>query len=105
MNNSEIAKVLYGIAGFLEMQEIQFKPRAYSKAAQSLEGLPEDINKIYANEGLNGLKKIPGFGEHIALKVEELIKTGKLKYYENLKKDFPVNIEELITIPGLGPKE
>jgi len=47
---------LYGIARFLEMQEIQFKPRAYSKAAQSLEGLPEDINKIYANEGLNGLK-------------------------------------------------
>jgi DNA polymerase/3'-5' exonuclease PolX len=33
MKNAEIAKVLYAIAELLEMQDVQFKPRAYEKAA------------------------------------------------------------------------
>ena len=47
---------------------------------------------------------IPGVGEAIAKKTEEIIKTGSLKYYEKLKKEIPVDFDALTAIPGMGPK-
>jgi len=101
MKNLEVAKVLYAIAEILEMKGEDFKPRAYQKAARSIESMSEDVEELYKK---GKLKDIPGVGEHIALKIEELIKTGKLKYYEDLKKEMPVNVEELSGVAGLGPK-
>lgn len=101
MKNSEISKILYEIAEMLEMQGVQFKPKAYEKAARTIESLSEDIEDVYKR---GELQELPGVGEGIAQKIEELIKTGKLKYYEQLKKEMPVNVGELIHVPGLGPK-
>jgi DNA polymerase (family 10) len=104
MKNQEIAKIFYEIAFFLEMEGVQFKPFAYEKAAITLEGLEEDVEEIYKREGFDGLKKIPGVGESIAQKIEEYLKTGKIKYYEDYKKKYPINLEELMGIEGVGPK-
>ena len=98
MKNLEIAKILYNIADILELQGIQFKPRAYRNAARGVENLAEDIAK-------SNLEDIPGVGKHIAAKIQELLDTGKLKYYEKLKKEIKVDVEELNLIPGLGPKK
>lgn len=105
MKNQEIANILYEIAYFLEMDDIPFKPYAYEKAAITIENLKEDIEKIYIEGGKKTLEAIPGIGESIALKIEEFLKTGKIKYYEILKKRLPVNMEELIRVEGLGPKK
>lgn len=105
MKNYEVAKVLYEIAIFLEMDEVQFKPRAYEKAARSIEAVEEDVEEIYKKGGIKALMEIPGVGRNIAAKIEELIKTGKLKYYEDLKKKVPVDLENLSRIEGLGPKK
>jgi len=102
MKNLEIAKILNNIADILELQDVQWKPNAYRKAAQSIESLNEDIEDIYKR---GELENIPGVGEHIGKKVEEIIKTGKLKYHEKLKKEVKVDIEELSQIPSLGPKK
>lgn len=104
MLNQEIAKIFHEIAQYLEMQEVAFKPQAYEKAALNLEILSEDVGKIYKEEGIEGLKKIPGVGENIANKIVEFIKTGKIKDYQILKKKMPVNIEELTAVEGVGPK-
>jgi DNA polymerase (family 10) len=104
MKNDEIAKVLYAIAELLDMQGVKFKPRAYEKAARSIESLSQDIADIHRRGGTKALMEIPGVGEKIALKIEELLNTGKLEYYEGLKKQFPLDVEELMTVPGLGPK-
>lgn len=104
MRNQEISKILYEIAEFLEMQDVQFKPRAYEKAAHSIEALEEDVSKIYKKGGIKALEDIPGVGVSIAEKIEKLIKTGHLKYYERLKKKMPVDIEELTAVEGVGPK-
>ena len=101
MKNLEIAKILYEIAEMLEMLGIAFKPRAYQKAARSIEGMSEDIVEVYKN---GKLEDIPGVGKHIAEKIVELIKTGRLKYYSDLKKKIPVKVDELMGISGLGPK-
>jgi len=105
MKNQEIAKIFYEIADYLEMEEVAFKPYAYQKAAITLETLEEDVEEIYKRGGLEALMKIPGVGESIALKIEEYLKTGKIKYYEEFKKKTPVNLEELMAVEGMGPKK
>lgn len=102
MKNKEVARVLYAIADLLEIKEEKFKPNAYRKAAQNIELLPEDIEKVFEQ---GNLEKIPGVGKNIAKKIEEFLKTGKLEYYERLKKEIPVDVEALSSIEGMGPKK
>ena len=104
MKNQELAKIFYEIAYFLEMEGVKFKPYAYEKAGLTLEGLERDVEEIYKKEGFEGLRKIPGVGESIAKKIEEYLKTGKIQYYEDYKKKYPINLDELMGIEGLGPK-
>jgi DNA polymerase (family 10) len=59
---------------------------------------------MYKERGIKGLKEIPAVGESIALKIEEYLKTGKIKYIEELKKITPVDVDELTKIEGLGGK-
>jgi DNA polymerase (family 10) len=86
------------------MDDVQFKPRAYEKAARSIEALQEDVEEIYRKGGIKALMEIPGVGKSIAEKIEELIKTGKIKYHEELKEKVPVDLKSLSGIEGLGPK-
>ncbi|MBM4452818.1 MAG: PHP domain-containing protein, partial [Chloroflexi bacterium] len=103
MKNTEIAKVFQDIADLLEIKgENPFKIRAYQRAARTIDHLPKEI-EIMLDEG-EDLQRIPGVGEAIAKKTTELITTGKLKYYEELKAEFPEGITGLLEIPGVGPK-
>lgn len=104
LTNQEIAKIFYTIADILEMKKVQFKPRAYQKVAMTLESLDEEVAEIYKKGGRKALTEIPGVGESIARHIEELIKTGRLKAYERLKKQFPIDVEALTAIEGVGPK-
>ncbi|TET84412.1 MAG: DNA polymerase/3'-5' exonuclease PolX [Candidatus Nealsonbacteria bacterium] len=104
MKNQEIAQIFYEIADFLEMEGVQFKPYAYQKAAITLENLEKDVQDYYKEGGRKALEKIPGVGKSIAEKIEEYLKTGKIKHYQDLKKKTPVKMEELTAVEGLGPK-
>lgn len=105
MKNLEMAAIFYAMADILEIQEVEWKPRAYRKAAKAIETLSEDIEDIYSKKGLKGLMDIPGVGERLALKIEEFIKTGRVQAYEKLKKQLPAGMDQLIEIPGMGPKK
>lgn len=104
MVNQQIAQIFYRMAELLEMQDVKFKPRAYEKVARILDSMNQDVTEIYQQSGLKALEEIPGVGKSIAEKIEEFIKTGKIKAYEDLKKKCPVKLEELSAIEGLGPK-
>ncbi|MCD6500595.1 DNA polymerase/3'-5' exonuclease PolX [bacterium] len=104
MLNQEIAKILYEIADFLEMEGVAFKPYAYQKAALGLETLGDDIKEIYKKGGVKAVEEIPGVGKSIAEKIIEYLETGKIKYYQDYKKKYPVNMAELTSVEGLGPK-
>ncbi len=105
MKNQEIAKIFYEIANYLEMEEVAFRPYAYKRVANTLGALEENVEDIYKQGGLKGLKEIPGVGENIALKIEEYLKTGRIKYYEKLKKKNPINLKEIIAVQGMGPRK
>ena len=104
MINRDIAYILNNISEYLAMDDISFKPRAYEKAATSIEALDESVFDIYKAGGIKALENIPAVGFGIAQKIEEYIKTGKIKEYETLKKKIPVNLEELTAVQGIGPK-
>ena len=95
MINQKIAKILYEIEELLNIKGVSFKPRAYHKAALTLENLQENIAEIYKKKGVNGLKKISGIGESIAKKIEEYLKKGKIKYYNELKEE--TAIRQIVT--------
>ncbi|WP_135823803.1 DNA polymerase/3'-5' exonuclease PolX [Halorussus ruber] len=101
MKNKEIADLLYEIADFLEIQKVEYKPRAYRRAARSVESLSEDIEDVYER---GELQDVEGVGESIAEKIAEYLETGELEYYEELKADRPVDIEAVTRVEGVGPQ-
>ena len=105
MRNQELSKIFYEIAEFLEVDGVPFKPYAYQKAALSLENLKEDVFDIYRKGGNKALREIPGVGENIANHIEEYLKSGKIKIYDQYKKKLPLKIDELTRVEGLGPKK
>ena len=103
MKNSDIATVFENIADLLDLKgDNKFKIRAYARAAQVIHHLPEEMELMH-EEGKD-LQDIAGIGDAIAKKSVELITTGKLKFYEDLKAEFPQGIINLLDIPGIGPK-
>ena len=104
LTNKDVAKMLHEIGEYLEIKKIPFKPRAYEKAAYLIDNLEEEVSEIYKKGGLKAVENIPGVGISIAEKIEELVKTGRLRYYEKLKKSLPVNIGEISAIEGIGPQ-
>src|SRR3989338_5159669 len=86
------------------MKGVAFKPRAYEKAAHSVEALSESVKDTYEKGGLKALEDIPGIGQSIAEKIEEYIKTKHIKEHVRLKKQVPVDVEGLASVEGIGPK-
>ncbi|MFH0791156.1 MAG: DNA polymerase/3'-5' exonuclease PolX [Candidatus Omnitrophota bacterium] len=102
MKNSEVSNILRETAKLLEIKgDNPFRIRAYERAAQNIEGLNEDIENLIREARLTG---IPGIGNDLADKIKEIVTTGSLKTYAELKKDLPEGILELLDIPSVGPK-
>jgi DNA polymerase (family X) len=103
MNPQDVAEILEEIGVLLEIQgENPFKTRAYSNAARAIEKLEEPLDVLIQEDRLRGVK---GLGDSTREKVEELVRSGKLAFYEDLKSKTPPGIFELLEIPGLGPKK
>jgi len=103
MDKDQVAEILSEIGTLLELKgENPFKTRAYANAARMLEGLSEPLERIIAE---NRLAELKGIGEALQKKITELVITGKLAYYEELKISIPSGLVEMLQIPGLGPKK
>jgi DNA polymerase (family 10) len=103
MNNREMAGTFEAIANLMEIKgEAIYRILAYRRAAEALRGLGRDISKIWeAGE----LEDIPGVGKAIAGKIDEMIRTDRLEFYEKLASEIPPGLIELLKIDGIGPKK
>ncbi len=102
MNNADIARVFDEIADILELKgENPFRIRSYRRGARVIRDMSEDV-KLLLERG--ELRKVPGIGESLAEKIEEIVKTGTCKFYEELKKETVYALTDLLRIPGIGPK-
>jgi DNA polymerase (family 10) len=102
VHNIEVARVFDELADLLELKgEDFFKIRAYRKAARVVAGLPEPVEKIWQRGQLG---KVPGIGKNIAAKISELMTTGKFQKHEDLLREIPSGLLEIMSLPGIGPK-
>jgi DNA polymerase (family 10) len=103
VNNYQVAALFGAIGDMLEVKgESSFRYNAYREAARQLEALNEDLATLTAQ---GRLREIPGVGEAIAKKIEEIVETGQLQYFERLKAEVPPTLIDLLQIPGLGPRK
>src|SRR3569833_504257 len=96
----ELIRILREIGALLELKgESVYKTRAYEKAADTLAQYAGPLRPL-VDEGR--LEELPGFGKAIVAKVSELVQTGRLPYYEELAKEFPPSILDMVRVPGVG---
>jgi DNA polymerase (family 10) len=103
MNNTEIARVLSEIAVLLQIKgENPFKVRAYERAAEAVGDLSQTVEQVRAGE--EGLRSLPAVGAGIADRIEEMLDTGNCTYHQDLLREIPATVFDMLRIPGVGPK-
>jgi len=105
MKNLELTKIFNDMARFLRADGVAFKPYAYERAALSLESLNRDVGDIYREGGIKSLLDISGVGKAIADHIEEYLRTGKIKHYEDFKKKLPLKLDDLVRVEGMGVRK
>src|SRR2546423_364923 len=104
MDKNQIANILEEVAGLLELKEGSnpFEGRAYQNAARAVSALDGDIEQLTLEGKLKG---VPGLGSTIVKRIEELVNTGHMAFYEELQATTPPIKIEMMRIPGVGPKK
>jgi len=102
MRNRDVVDLFSRVADMLAIRGDQIhRILAYRKAAESIEALGRDVNVVYA-EGK--LTDIPGIGDTLAAKIEEMLTTGRLAFYDKLAQEIPPGLVDMLRVEGLGPK-
>lgn len=105
MENADIAKIFEEIADLLEIKnENPFRVRSYRNAALVVSGMPESLKSIVERDEKE-LEDIKGIGASIHEKIVEIVKTGKCKFHDELLKELPPGLLELLEVSGIGPKK
>ena len=100
--NKELSRIFERMADILEfLGENPYRIRTYRRVANLIGELPEDVEVAFYTRKLHHM---PGIGESTLLKIEEYLKTGTVKKYEELRKMVPEDLLELLDVPGVGPK-
>lgn len=102
MQNLHVSHIFNLMADLLEIRgDNPFRVRAYRRAAQNIEALADDVATLIER---GAVEEIPGIGKDLASKIQEIIATGTLQDYEQLKREIPDGVVRLLQIPGVGPK-
>src|SRR5262245_10182860 len=103
MDKEQVAAILDEIGTLLEVQgENPFRCRAYSNAARIVEQLEVPLPDLVA---AGKLGEVPGIGDTLREKITTLVTTGRLPFYEDLKKKIPAGVVQMLRIQGMGPKK
>jgi DNA polymerase (family 10) len=102
LRNDELACIFFDIGDMLELKgEMPFKIGAYRRAADSIAHTPLDVAAAYRG---GTPPRLEGVGKAIDEKLTELADTGRLRFYERLRRDVPPSLVTLLAVPGLGPR-
>jgi DNA polymerase (family 10) len=103
LHNENIARIFDEMGDLLEIEGANpFRVRAYHNAARTLRELGEDVADLVARD--EDLTKLPGIGKDLAAKIVEILDTGHAGALDTLHQEVPASLEDLLQLPGLGPK-
>ena len=105
MSNQELAKLLRNVAAAYTIKnerKFHFQIVAYQNAAETISGLTKEV-KDYYKEGK--LAEIPGIGQTLMLRLQELFEKGKVTHFEWALKGIPLSVFTLLDVPSFGPKK
>lgn len=103
MNNRQLAAVFQTIADLMTIKgESTYRTLAYQRAAESILDLGRDVREYWEN---GQLQDIPGVGEAISAKIDELLRTGELEFLNKLTAEIPIGLVEVLKVGDVGPKK
>ncbi|MEJ2360875.1 MAG: DNA polymerase/3'-5' exonuclease PolX [Gammaproteobacteria bacterium] len=104
VHNADIANIFNEIADLLEIENANpFRIRAYRNAARTLQGMGQEVSAYLQQQ--KALTELPGIGQDLAAKIQEILDSGRCQALEKLRKATPAGLTDLLHIPGLGPKK
>ncbi|PSQ32664.1 DNA polymerase/3'-5' exonuclease PolX [Halobacteriales archaeon SW_10_68_16] len=98
-----VAALLEEFADRLEATGVEYKPRAYRRAAENVRDHPESVTDL-ARESEDAVAEIEGVGDAISAKIVEYVETGTIGELEELREQLPVEMDALTRVEGVGPK-
>src|SRR5258707_14551801 len=103
MDKDRVAAALDEMGTLLELQgENPFRCNAYHNGARALEQMEGNLAELVAAKKLS---EVPGIGDTLQQKIITLVTTGRLEFYDDLKKKTPAGLVEMLRIQGMGPKK
>jgi len=105
VTNADIAAAFEHVADLLEYQaDNAFRVRAYRNAARTIEGMVESLASVRTDPE-RSLTDFEGIGTDLAGKISSLLDSGRLPLLEELERQVPAVVFDLMRVPGLGPKK
>jgi len=101
--NAEIARQFEAFADLLDAKGVEYKPRAYRRAAENIREYPGDVAAL-AQEGEDAVGEIDGVGDAIASKIVEYVETGSIAELDELREEYPIDMAAITSVEGVGPK-
>ncbi|WP_312908660.1 DNA polymerase/3'-5' exonuclease PolX [Natronosalvus caseinilyticus] len=102
--NAELAARFEEFADLLEADDVEYKPRAYRRAAEAIGAHPAPIADLVNAGNEEAIEDIDGVGDAIGSKIVEYVETGEIEELEELRADLPVDMADLTRVEGVGPK-
>jgi len=99
--NDDVADSLEEFADLLAAKDVEYKPRAYRRAADNVRAHPAGVEALAAEDAI---QEIDGVGEAIADKIEKYLDTGAIEELNDLREEYPVDMDALTAVAGVGPK-
>src|SRR5919201_7041629 len=99
--NAEVARLFAEIGDILEIKgEPPYRYNAYRTAARSVASATERLEKLFEQ---GRLRELPGIGSALEARIVEYLTTGRMEFYDEARRDFPIARALLLQLPGLGP--
>jgi len=99
--NAEVARLFAEIGDILEIKgEPPYRYNAYRTAARSVANATERLDTLFEQ---GRLRELSGIGSALEAKIIEYLATGRMGFYDEVRRDFPVALASLLQVPGLGP--
>jgi DNA polymerase (family 10) len=103
VQNSDVSDIFNQVADLLEIEGANpFRIRAYRNASRAVSSLPRSVSDMLESD--EDLTELPGIGKDLAGKIKEIVRTGSLAQFEELKGKTPLGLSQLMKVEGLGPK-